>query len=125
MSPVVSFFVGLALTLITALVVVFYLKTPLRHILCDLCGTEQRADFWTAFSNVVLILLPIIFALTRRPTGGSGSEAFFEITDQLLWAFVGLLLAVFVLGFFISIFILKDPRQRKIEAPNTQYGPTT
>lgn len=125
MSPVVSFFVGLALTLITALVVVFYLKSSLRNILCDLCGTEERADFWTSFSNVVLILLPIIFALTQRPNGGTGAEAFFEITDQLLWAFVGLLLAVLVLGFFISIFILRAPGQERMAAPNTQYRPTT
>ena len=67
MSPGTSFLVGIGVTFIASLAIVLYLRPHLTKILIDLCGAEQRAGFWTAFSNVTLILVPLIFALFSRP----------------------------------------------------------
>src|ERR1700751_2653421 len=67
MSAVTIFLIGVVVTLASALAVVMYLRRPLKAILIDLCGAVERAEFWLAFSNVTLTLVPVIFALNFRP----------------------------------------------------------
>jgi len=62
MKEFILFVSGIGVTLITSFITVAYLKKRLQPILVDLCGTEERADFWTTFSNITLILTPLIFA---------------------------------------------------------------
>jgi hypothetical protein len=54
---------GLAVTLAAALTVVRYLHEPLRKQLQELCGNAERAEFWTAFSSVTVVLTPSILML--------------------------------------------------------------
>jgi hypothetical protein len=54
MSPVAVFLVGILITAVSSCAVVWYLKPSLQGILVDLCGTAERAAFWTAFSNVTI-----------------------------------------------------------------------
>jgi hypothetical protein len=88
--------------LLGSLIVVLYLGSHLRRLLTDMCGTEERAGFWTAFSKIILVLLPLICALFPRPSGGSRTEAFFEISHQLQWGLIGLAGAVVALGLVLS-----------------------
>ena len=111
MSEVMSFVVGMAITLLISMLVVVYLRPHLRRILLDLCETEDRANFWTAFTNVTVVLSPLICAMFHRPTGGGDSAAFFDISTQLRWALVGLIGTVIVLGAVIARFIPTSPRQ--------------
>jgi uncharacterized membrane protein len=96
------FLIGLAITLASALVVVMYLRRPLKTILDELCGTVERAEFWLAFSNVTLTLVPVIFALNYRP---ENQPLIFAISSQLERALVGLTGSVVVLGLVLSRFI--------------------
>lgn len=96
--------------------VVFYLKPHLRRILTDLCGTTDRADFWMAFSNVTLVLVPAVVAMHCRPTFLPGQSSVFEIADQLKWSLVGLVGAVLILGIVISRFIRDDHTQSRMMA---------
>ena len=109
MDPVHSFLIGIGLTLVGSLAVVIYLRRHLRRILVDLCGTEPRADFWAAFSNITLVLVPLICALFKRPEGGTGSAVFFDVSAQLTWALIGLVVAVLILGFVIGRFVPPPP----------------
>jgi hypothetical protein len=102
MSAATVFLIGLAITLASALVVVMYLRRPLKTILVDLCGTVERAEFWLAFSNVTLTLVPLIFALNYRP---ENQPLIFAISSQLERALVGLAGSVVVLGLVLSRFI--------------------
>jgi hypothetical protein len=108
MSPAMVFLTGLAITLVSVLLVVFYLRTHLKAILVDLCGTGERAEFWTAFSNITLTLLPLIFALHYRPESGSPPSVFFAICGQLEQALIGLACSVLGLGFVVANFIRRS-----------------
>jgi hypothetical protein len=108
MSPVATFVLGLLITAASSCAVVWYLNDPLQGILVDLCGTETRAAFWRAFSNVTIALTPVMFAMHYRPAG-SDTPVVFEIGAQLEYALAGLLLSVVILGFVLSRFILKQP----------------
>lgn len=111
MSIVTTFLIGLGLTLGSAVLVVAYLQGPLKTILIDLCGTVERARFWTAFSNVTLTPVPLIFALHHHPESGSFQSLVFELGVQLEGALTGLVVSVVVLGFVLSAFIPRRPAQ--------------
>jgi hypothetical protein len=102
MSPIASFVTGVAITFIGALTAVVYLRRHLQEILTDLCGTAERAGFWTAFSSICLVTVPLIFSLYPRPEGGSWSVSIFDIGTQLRWSLIGLVLTLLVLGRTIS-----------------------
>jgi len=103
MSSTDAFFLGLAITAALGFSVVWYLRSHLRGILIDLCGTESRADFWMAFSNVVLILVPMIFGMQFQAK--ENLPAVLQLNYQLKWVFIGLVLSVMSLGVILSLFI--------------------
>lgn len=108
MTPSILFLLGLLLTLISAVAIVIYLRGPLHTILVELCGTEERAQFWVSFSNVTITLVPLIFAMQYTPELNAGTTSVLELAAQLKWALAGLLAAVLVLGWVINSFIKRQ-----------------
>src|SRR5712692_4821928 len=105
MSETTLFLSGVAVALLVSMAVVIYLRPHLYTILRDLCATPERAAFWTAFSNVTISLVPLIFAMQYRPMVEKGTPVVFEIGTQVKWALIGLIVSVVILGFVISRFI--------------------
>ena len=103
-----SFLLGLAITVVLSFAVVWYLKSSLKGILLDLCGTERRGEFWMAFTNVTLMLVPIVFAMQFHSVTGENVSAVFAISYQLKWSFVGLVTSVLAIGITVSLFIRWD-----------------
>lgn len=58
---------SLALSIALALVVVATMRRPLADLLVELCGTERRARFWTAFTALTLVLTAFFGVLTTLP----------------------------------------------------------
>jgi len=113
MTNVTVFLVGVASTALASFCAVAYLTPSLRKILIDLCGTVERANFWTAFSNLALILTPLIFAMHKVPNGNPSIPPVLQLSAQIEWALIGLVATVFMVGLVISRFI---PRPRGIPA---------
>ena len=108
MSNVSLFVCGLGVTVFASLLVVFYLRSHLRAILIDLCGTAERARFWAAFTNVAFLLVPSIFALNYSPEFGPRSPVL-QIAAQCKAALIGLVVTVLVVGFVLGRFISRNP----------------
>ena len=108
MSPSLLFASGLTTTLLAAFATVWYLSGPLRTQLRELCGNAERAEFWTVFANVAMILTSTIFAMLVEP--GGGAPPLLAVTSQLKWGLIGLVGSVLMLGWILSRFI-----------PRTQY----
>lgn len=108
MNSIGVFSIGLALTMVVALLAIGYLRPHLKAILTDLCGTEERAAFWTAFSNVTLFFTPVIFALHFRPGTGSTAALVYGLSDQIAAALVGFVAAIVMLGFVVGRFIARE-----------------
>ena len=70
MTPTQVFFSDLAITVPLSGGIVAYVQKHLRALLVELCGTTERANFWLAFSNVALVLVPLIFTLDYKPESG-------------------------------------------------------
>jgi cobalamin synthase len=111
MGDAITFVAGVGANAAIALVVVVYLRPSLNKLLADLCGTQERANFWSAFSCVTLVLVPMIFALHCRPEAGQPLSAVFELATQMEWALIGLVCTVVMLGLVLSKFISDGPRK--------------
>lgn len=112
MNASIVFGIGLAITLTSAFLVVLYLRSRLDPILADLCGTPERARFWTSFSNVTLILVPMIRALSYRPGECLLPASVMQLADQLEQAMIGLVATVLALGFVLTLFISRGVSQK-------------
>ncbi len=104
------FLLGVALTLIAAFLVVGYLRPHLMRLLVELCGTQERANFWGAFSNLTIVLVPVIFALHFRPESDQAVSFILQMSNQLEGALIGLVASVLILGFVMGKFIAGVPR---------------
>jgi len=83
-------------------------KDPLRSLLLELCGTKERASFWLAFSNVTLVLTPLIFALGYTPETGPEKSLIFEMAAQLKYSLIGFVIALGAIGLVLFRFIPRD-----------------
>ncbi len=115
MSDAALFLSGIGLTILASLSIVTYLKPHLKTVLIDLCGSIERANFWTAFSNVAISLVPLIFAMHYRPGTEERTAIILELGRQLEWALVGLVASVVMLGIVLSRFIPKARPQMEIK----------
>jgi len=115
MNNIISFLVQMILTLIIVALVVGYLRPHLRKVLIELCGTEERAQFWTAFSNILLIGLPVIFSLNYRPAYRDIVHPFFDIAGKLSSNLGGMLLGLVCIGIIVTFFALAAPKPTKTE----------
>jgi tetrahydromethanopterin S-methyltransferase subunit B len=116
MNTITSYLIQMALTLGLAFLIVGYLRPYLRRILTDLCGTDERAQFWTAFSNILLIGMPMIFALNFWPNSQNSEDLFFEVAGKLSNNLGGLLFGLVIVGGMISFFALVASKSTKVEA---------
>lgn len=116
MNTILSFGIEVILTVVIAALLVGYLRPFLRRILVDLCGTQERAEFWTAFSNILLIGMPILFALNYRPQASNSEQLFFEVANKLSGNLGGLLVALIGIGFIVSFFALVSRRPMEAQS---------
>ena len=116
MNTILYFLLQVILTLIISALIVGYLRPFLRKILTDLCGSEERSQFWTAFSNILLIGMPMIFALNYKPETQNTEKLFFEVAGKLGGNLGGLLFALIGTGVIVSFFALVAPKPTKAEA---------
>src|SRR6267142_3355790 len=107
MNATTVFVIGTLTSLTIGAGVVGYLRRPLEKILVELCGNQERAAFWTAFSAVALGIMPVLFAIAYRPSTGPASPAVFELADQLKWGLIGLMGSLFMLGWVIGKSIMR------------------
>lgn len=115
MNTILSFVIEVSLTFVIAALIAGYLRPFLKKILIDLCGTEDRAQFWTAFSNILLIGMPFILALNYKPEAQNVEDLFFEGLAKLAGNLGGMLFALLGIGFIVAFFALVAPKPSKVE----------
>jgi hypothetical protein len=111
MNTLLAFTIEIGLTVLAFALITGYLRPHLKRVLLDLCKTQDRAQFWTAFSNILLIGTPLIIALGFRPEAGSFEVTVFEIIGRLSGNLAGYLFALVGIGIIVSFFALVAPRQ--------------
>ena len=113
MNTMFAFAVEVILTFIICALTFRILRPYLNRILIDLCGTEERAQFWTVFSNIVLVGFPLLISLMYQPQALNTKELFFELTRRTSENLFGFMFALITIGFIVSIFALFTPRAKE------------
>ena len=113
MNAIAAFAVEVSLTFVISILVFYYLRPRLTRILTDLCGTEDRAAFWTVFSGILLVGFPLLVSLMYRPQASALEDIFFEITHKTSGNLISLLLSLMTIGFMVSVFALVAPRTKE------------
>ena len=77
MSPTIALFCQIAIPLLAGLAVTFYLRNVTRKLLLDLCGTDDRANFWQRTTNILILGAPLamVFFFGDNISTGSLSDA--------------------------------------------------
>lgn len=113
MNLYLSFLAVVTLTILICLLLVRYLRPHLRRVLGDLCGTEERAQFWMAFANILLMGLPLIISFGFRPEAATLEESVFEMVGRLSGVLAGFIFALILVGIGVGFFALVAPRQTR------------
>ena len=113
MNTIFAFAIEVILTFIICALTFKVLRPYLNRILIDLCGTEERAQFWTVFSNILLVGCPLLISLMYQPQALNAEELFFELTRRTSGNLIGFMFALMAVGFIVSIFALFAPRAKE------------
>jgi len=113
MISITIYLTQLILTLAACFLLTGYLRSALKRVLTDLCKTDVRAQFWTVFSNILLIALPVIFGMGYQPVTGAGLKVFFDIAGQLRSNLLAYIAALITIGMVVSFFALVAPRSQE------------
>ncbi len=97
MTPIAALLLTYMLAGGTALLAALALWRPLRILLGEICGTEERSRFWAVWSTVMLFVAPLLLvsmqAIDTDPSG--------LIRGTVAWALVGILLALLGMGYAV------------------------
>lgn len=113
MNAIVAFAVEVALTLVISALIFRLLRPHLVRVLADLCGTDDRASFWTVFSGILLIGFPVLVGLMYRPEAATVQDLFFEITRKTSSNIITFMVTLMGIGFIVSVFALFAPRTKE------------
>lgn len=113
MNTIFAFLLEVIITCAICVLTFRYLRPLLNRVLIDLCGTEERAQFWTVFSSIILIGLPLLFDLMYHPEAQKAEELFFELTRRISGNLIGFMFALVGIGFIVSFFALVAPRAKE------------
>lgn len=110
MNAISIYLLQLLITSAILFSILAYLSPHLKRMLVDLCGSEQRAQFWTVFSQIVLVVVPIIFGMGYHPRVMDAQNIFFGIANQVKMNLPGFVMVLLGAGFVVVIFAMTTPR---------------
>ncbi len=97
-----SFLIEVCLSLTVSIFALWILKGALQNILTDLCREAHRAEFWTRFTLLMLIIGPLLGTFLLSPdssySGNPGADHLREILRHVL---MGVFATLSGIGFVI------------------------
>lgn len=99
-----TFVIGMALTLVGSLAAILYVGPFLRRFLVDLCGKEERVDFWSAFLHVPIVVVPLTVSMFEHTKSDEHEVSlFFDVASQLRWSMIGLAGTLIAIGLVLFV----------------------
>lgn len=99
MNTLFLFGLEIALCLGISLVLISLLSPLLRDVLTDTCGTGKRADFWVMFTQLMLVISPLLVVVYFAPTTAIEQlNVAHELQQTLFRALLGNFIALSVIG---------------------------
>ena len=97
MNTVLIFTIEISISICLSIATLWLLAKPLVNILEDLCPTKKQADFWLAYTRIMLLISPLLLVLVVSIIK-SGDNSIETIKISLVSALAGLLLGMLIVG---------------------------
>lgn len=97
MTPINAMLLTYALTGVLSMLASTMLWRPLDLLLTSLCGTAQRARFWTVWSMVMMCVLPLLIASLRT----MATDPVLAVKGAVSSALAGILLTLLGMGYAV------------------------
>lgn len=111
MNVTYLFLIEVFISVLPSLLIIGFWSKPLRLILLDLCGTEARAEFWLVYSNLMLLITPLLFVFMFGLSSNSEGVTFPFLKYAFGCAIFGDFFSMLAIGLQISKFIPRNKRQ--------------
>ena len=98
MSQIDEFLIAIAVALTLGVLSALALYAPLRRVLGLVCGNDVGAAFWTGYSALFLVLLPVLGVTTAIWFGGHEISATEALSRMVSVAIAFLVVALFAVG---------------------------
>jgi hypothetical protein len=123
---ILTFFIEIFIALLLSVSAVVSLKRPLAHLLSELCGTTQRAEFWARYTNIMLFITPLLGVIMFGRNMPSPEINFIFLKESFRSALFGLFIALVIIGFQLVRFTQEkvELEDFNTEKPNTPNKPT-
>jgi len=118
METVAFFLGGVAMALIFSFATVAVIRKSYREIVVELCGNAQRAGYWIRASEICLVVITLLAAITfhgYRTLEPGAIALFWGLMSQM----ARILAAIFLSLIVISLVVLRSlpPGAKRIEVP--------
>lgn len=91
-----------AVSLVLALVAIAVVARPLRVLLEDICGTADRARFWTLYACLLLVVAPLLVVSAPGLLDASAAIGFGPLLQRtVFFALVGIIGALLIMGYAV------------------------
>lgn len=94
-NPIIFFTIEVTLSLMICLGLIVLIKPRLRDVLHKTCGTQKRAEFWVTFTQLMMLIAPLMIVIYLAPTT--------PVTETLLIVSVKNVLFQTLFGLFIAL----------------------
>ena len=108
MNALIGYSASVALATTLALTIVLLSRKSLRQLLVELCGSAARAEFWTMFAGLFLMLCTLFGVLSSLPRGDSGVAAENPELVAALSTFRSGLLALLIASICVACVLLRS-----------------
>lgn len=99
------------------------LYVPLRRVVRLLCGTDEAAAFWTSYSVLFLLVLPILGVAWTTWTGNPSSTPADALGRTLSYALAGLVAALLTIGMAVMKGVRFEQQQLRGERDKQPADP--
>ncbi|MBV2123092.1 MAG: hypothetical protein KUF74_16745 [Candidatus Thiodiazotropha sp. (ex Ctena orbiculata)] len=102
MNVLMVFLMEIFLSLGISFVMLSLLKPHLREVLTDNCGTRERAEFWVIFTQLMLVISPLLVVVYFAPTETFSELGLVnELRETLFRVLLGDFIALSAIGYVI------------------------
>ena len=97
MEIVYLFISEVLISLLLSALSLWVLSKPLINVLNDLCPTQKQAEFWLAYTRLMLSISPLLLVLVVD-SFVSNEDVFAHIRISLMSGLAGLLIGMIIVG---------------------------
>jgi len=98
MNTFIIYAIAIFLSTTISATVVMFIKSGLRDMLIETCGTEKRADFWVMYTQIMLFISPLLVVIYLAPITSIAAYPAELLKNILFWSLLVVFIALAKIG---------------------------